>query len=366
MGGQQKQWADAVQKRIAITSSMLSGIRSIKMMGLSGLLTEVIQDQRVEEINQMKGFRWSLTWQNVVQNIPWAIAPALTFIAYTIQASIQGTGHIDTAKAFTSLSIITLLTDPVAKLLSTIAGLASTVGSIDRIQNFLIAPPKTDRREFSLISTGTDSPTASGTTVAQVVAVKADAVNARPVGALDAILRDITFEVETGSIAMVIGPVASGKSTLLKTILGETIWDSGSITVASQRIAFCSQLPWLPSTSIKRAICGPFNDDTDTDIDLDWYHSVLRACALEHDVSQLVNGDSTRLGSGSTVLSGGQKQRVALARAVYSRAEIILLDDVLSALDRKTQKTVVESLFGTDGLVRKLGSTVILATHASR
>ncbi|KND90065.1 Multidrug resistance-associated protein 1 [Tolypocladium ophioglossoides CBS 100239] len=377
IGGSQKSWVDSVQKRIDITSSMLTGIRSIRMMGLGRLLTSVVQDLRVEETHKMAGFRWNIVWQNTVQNLPWALAPALTFVVYAAKAT-----SIDTTTAFTSLSIITLLTDPAAKLLSAIPSTAASIGCLDRVQKFLVASPKTDDRQVQGVSGVGIPPRRSAssnvegielssvksrgksTASTRELAIALDGVDARPVGAADLVLRDITCEIPSGSITMVIGPVASGKSTLLKTILGEAVTERGSVTVAHRRIAFCSQSPWLPSTSIKQAICGPFRDDDG--FDGEFYQAVVKACALEHDLAQLPEGDNTPLGSGSTVLSGGQKQRVALARALYARAEIMLLDDVISALDRNTQRTVVEGLFGPAGICKTLRSTVILATHASK
>lgn len=58
-----------------------------------------------------------------------------------------------------------------------------------------------------------------------------------------------------------------------------------------------------------------------------------------------------------------ERQRVALARAVYARADILILDDVLNALDARTKKAVAENLLGKDGLLKKLRSTVVLVTH---
>lgn len=63
-------------------------------------------------------------------------------------------------------------------------------------------------------------------------------------------------------------------------------------------------------------------------------------------------------------MSGGQKQRLALARAVYARKQFIILDDVFSGLDAETEDQVFNRLFGTDGLLRKLGTTILVATHA--
>lgn len=63
------------------------------------------------------------------------------------------------------------------------------------------------------------------------------------------------------------------------------------------------------------------------------YQATLSACALDKDLSIFEDGDMTEIGEKGITLSGGQKARVALARAVYSRAKIILMDDVLSAVD---------------------------------
>lgn len=65
------------------------------------------------------------------------------------------------------------------------------------------------------------------------------------------------------------------------------------------------------------------------------YFAVLKACALEKDLSILEDGDQTEIGEKGITLSGGQKARVALARAVYSRAKNVFMDDVLSAVDGK-------------------------------
>lgn len=98
--------------------------------------------------------------------------------------------------------------------------------------------------------------------------------------------------------------------------------------------------------------------------DVEWYLATLHACALDRGLDLLKEGDQTRIGSDSTVLSGGQKHRVALARAIYAQPKVIILDDVLSALDRRTQNAVVTRLFGERGLLRKTRTTTVLMTHA--
>ncbi|KAF7968576.1 hypothetical protein HWV62_30061, partial [Athelia sp. TMB] len=87
---------------------------------------------------------------------------------------------------------------------------------------------------------------------------------------------------------------------------------------------------------------------------------VISQCALTHDLQLFEAGDQTEVGEKGLTLSGGQKARLTLARAIYSSAEILLLDDVLAALDVHTAKHIVDNCFSGD-LVK--GRTVILVTH---
>ena len=88
----------------------------------------------------------------------------------------------------------------------------------------------------------------------------------------------------------------------------------------------------------------------------------LLSC-LSHHLS-LLQLLATKVGSSGISLSGGQKQRLALARAVYACRNIIILDDILSGLDADTEEHVFKSLFAGKGLFRRLGTTVLLSTHA--
>ncbi|OAA63926.1 ABC transporter, transmembrane domain, type 1 [Cordyceps fumosorosea ARSEF 2679] len=377
IGGSQKVWVDAVQRRIALTSSMLLNIRSIRMAGLGKITMDRIQQERILETEKMSKFRWYIVWQNTVQNVPWGLAPAATFAV----VALSKPGSLDTAKIFTSLSIITLLTDPAAKLLSAIPATASSLGCIDRIQGFLLSKPREDSRRLlgaqdvshDLNSVHSEARgDASGIELqprlansvkgsTEILAVQFKDVFARPAGADKTVLQDVSFSVVSGSIAAVVGSVASGKSTLLRSILGEAELERGTVSVRDQSVAYCSQSPWLPDTTIKKSICGPFRD---AGIDTELYDEVIDACALKHDIALLSDGDNTKIGSGGGILSGGQRQRVSLARALYSRPKILVLDDFVSAIDGKTRRHIVQKLFGPAGWFKQRGCTVIFATHA--
>lgn len=90
------------------------------------------------------------------------------------------------------------------------------------------------------------------------------------------------------------------------------------------------------------------------------YHQTLHACALESDLDGFPDGDQTRVGEKGLSMSGGQKQRIALARAIYARTDVVLLDDVLSAVDSSTAAHIVDNCLNGPLLE---GRTVILVTH---
>ncbi|KAE8368538.1 P-loop containing nucleoside triphosphate hydrolase protein [Aspergillus caelatus] len=376
IGGHQRIWVDAVQQRIAITRSMLDGIQTVKATGLGQTLIQLVQRKRAHETHQMAKYRWSVVWKNMIQNLPWALAPALTFVAYAAQGN-----ELNVTKVFSSLSIITLLTNPASKLLSAIPTIAAATGSFDRIQAFLLLetdPQHMGEGFFRTRETEADaSPHTAGaqymtfkgspgTTDLRTPVISMENLSIRPSSSAKIVLRGINLEVPLGALVLIRGPVGSGKSTLLRAILGQAVCETGSTTVTTRQPAFCAQTPWVPSGTIRDTICGTFSAGPVREgaFDKRWYETVLHACALNLDLDLLREGDATRIGHGSGhVLSGGQMHRIALARAVYSRRKLLLLDDIFSALDRKTKTAIIARLLGGDGLLRKVNSTIVLVTH---
>ncbi|KAF7972222.1 hypothetical protein HWV62_18618 [Athelia sp. TMB] len=184
---------------------------------------------------------------------------------------------------------------------------------------------------------------------------------------------------------MVVGPTGSGKTSLLMALLGEmhfiragsTSWfnlpRAGGIAYAAQessyfRLDFSHSMKnnILFSASYDEArykkgdlthirMANPISDLLRSAL-----YPVLYQCALMRDLELFDAGDETEVGEKGLTLSGGQKARVTLARAVYSSAKILLLDDVLAALDVHTSKWIVDKCFLGD-LIK--GRTVILVTH---
>lgn len=357
---------------------MLADIQTVKRMGLSETFCQLIQSKRVQETHQMARYRWSIVWQNMIQNLPWALAPALTFAAYSAQGK-----ELDVTKAMSSLSIIILLTNPASKLLSAVPSTAAATGCFDRVQAFLMVPigphnPENTSSDMEKMEMQTSvnfnelqymsfSSRRSVDPISPIISMEGASI--RPVPSAKIVLRNISLQIPARALVIIRGAVGSGKTTLLRAILGQAVCETGLTTVTVQRPAYCAQTPWIPSGTIRDVICGITSTGsvTEQNIDHEWYTAVLHACALLPDLELLPESDITRIGNGSgNMLSGGQMHRVALARAIYARRKIVLLDDVLSALDRKTKITIMKRLFGNKGLLRRTVSTVLLVTHESR
>jgi ABC-type multidrug transport system fused ATPase/permease subunit len=166
-------------------------------------------------------------------------------------------------------------------------------------------------------------------------------------------LKNISIDFVEGGLNVVTGPSGSGKSTLLMGILGETLLESGSVTCPKD-IAYASQSPWLQNETIRENILfnSPFEQVR--------YDRVINACGLTVDMKEFPERDEAEVGENGTSLSGGQKSRVALARALYSKAPVILLDDIFSALDAKTSAALWKEAFCGDLLRER---TVVLVSQ---
>ncbi|XP_006815134.1 ATP-binding cassette sub-family C member 9-like [Saccoglossus kowalevskii] len=169
-------------------------------------------------------------------------------------------------------------------------------------------------------------------------------------------LKNISIDIPTGKLTMVIGKIASGKSSLIMALLGEITGYSGSVEYRDNaKISYASQTAWLLNATLRDNIIFW------KDFDQVRYNAVLEACALKQDIQILPGGDMTEIGARGINLSGGQKQRISLARALYAKTDVVILDDPLSALDVHVGDYVMKEAI----LNFLLGDrrTVILATH---
>ena len=341
-------------KKSIIITEALQGIRQIKFSALENQWTQKLNEVREEEL--------SMLWQTRLNNLYMSIASEFTPIvltAFALATYSYINGKLLPSVAFTSISLFIQLEGLVSRIpFLMVMGINAKVGC-DRIETFLRSPEKPDN-----VHPG-ESISFSNVSVTFPYNSK-DLVEDRFT------LRELNLRFPNNALSVISGPTGSGKSLLLAAILGEVEVLDGYIQVpraADQRfdskatavdwiipsaVSFVSQTPWIENATIQDNILFGLPYDPIR------YQKVIEACALSQDLSMFEDGDQTEVGAQGISLSGGQKWRLTLARAFYSRAGIIIMDDVFSALDAHVGKHIYESAVMGD-LAK--GRTRILATH---
>lgn len=227
----------------------------------------------------------------------------VTFAVLVGIARAKNDNSILAGQAFTSLSLIALLTTPALTFIQAIPSMIQCLGSFERIQEYCRQPVSSRMSDQA-----NDEPApAESMNHQQHHIVKFRNQSFAWTKSGSAVLKSLDVEIATGRITVVLGPTGSGKSTLLESILGETVGlGSGQTERNFRAAAYCSQVPWLTNGTIRENITG----GTNAGLDDKWYASVLWACGLEDDVVGLERGDQTLVGNGGSRLSGGQRQRV--------------------------------------------------------
>lgn len=250
-------------------------------------------------------------------------------------------GNFITAeKVFTIKSIYDVLRPVITILFSvSISSIAEVNISVMRIQKFMSYSERDEETE-EITKSVTNGVARNGSVVSFYSPTKAkvllEQVNAKWLEeSPENTLKDIDLSISSNQVVAVIGPVGSGKTSLLNVILKELPLAQGKMSIHG-RISYSSQEPWLFSASVRQNILfGSFFDE-------ERYRQVVDVCALLSDFELFPYGDKTLVGEKGKALSGGQKARINLARAIYKNADIYLLDDPLSAVDANVGKHLYE------------------------
>lgn len=178
-------------------------------------------------------------------------------------------------------------------------------------------------------------------------------------------LEEVHFHLKPGQMLGICGPTGAGKSTVLSLIQRHFDITQGDIRFHGipltqlqldswrSRLAVVSQTPFLFSDTVANNIALGRPNATQDEIE-----HVARLASVHEDILRLPQGYDTEVGERGVMLSGGQKQRISIARALLLNAEILILDDALSAVDGRTEHQILHNLrqWGE-------GRTVIISAH---
>ncbi|KAF8068784.1 P-loop containing nucleoside triphosphate hydrolase protein [Lyophyllum atratum] len=346
--------------RVEAVTETMSVIRMIKMFGWENRMSERINEKREIELLWVW---WNKIYTLLTMNFHFVI-PAVTMAATFSFYALLMKQPLDAATVFSTYALFGILSGRMYMFFIWVPMVIKARVSLGRLNDFL------QNSELLDDFTTNDEAIVQYEPSANEIGLRAatfswsneesDALEA-PTPSKRRFRLHIDEELlfQPGCINLIIGPTGSGKTSLLMALLGEMHFlPSGPGSwfnfPRGGGVAYAAQESWIMNTTIKENILfgTPFDEER--------YNKVIYQCALTRDLELFQAGDHTEVGEKGLTLSGGQKARITLARAVYSSAEIVLLDDVLAALDVHTAKWVVDKCFVGD-LIK--GRTVLLVTH---
>ncbi|XP_077490031.1 ATP-binding cassette sub-family C member 2-like [Amblyomma americanum] len=331
-------WEKATQardERLKATTDLLSSIRVVKMYAWEDALQERVLLFRNAEIKWL--FRVNLI-DAILDSIYSSTSSVLTIILFFTLPLLEPDIILTPALSFSCVSLLSITDLTMSSCGQALRNISQGTLSLKRIADFCTAEERHPKKDTS----NATIPEKKGS----VTMTKCSFSWPLPVdGKAEEQLVDINLDVEPGSLIGVVGFVGSGKSSLLAAILGDMQLNEGHVSCAGS-IAFVPQLPAVHNMTVRDNILfgRPMQPD--------FYSRVIQSCQLTNDFNRLNSGDMTEVGEKGTNLSGGQKQRISIARAVYSRSDVYLLDDPLSALDPVVGSCVFRDVIGKKGLLR--------------
>ncbi|XP_064091164.1 LOW QUALITY PROTEIN: multidrug resistance-associated protein 1-like [Macrobrachium nipponense] len=328
-------------KRIKMLTEIISGIKVLKLYAWEVAFEKRVELVRKEEIMSLVG---RPTLEAAVSFI-WLTTPYLVALStFTTYLLVSDKNILDAQTVFVSISLYNIMQSPLQQLPSVLAQCIQAKVSLERLDNFFHAS------EVDCLAVQKDDSTT------YAVAVKGGNFMWDSGDCLDGWqLKSIDLEIGYGQLVAVVGPVGAGKSSLISALLGDINKRSGSV-IMNGKVSYIPQQPWLWSGSAKENIVWGSEPTKN------WYTSVVMACALSEDFDTFVAGDQTEIGDKGVNLSGGQRQRVCIARAVACDADIILLDDSLSAVDSSVSRQIFKNVIGPQGLLKE--KTRLFVTHS--
>ncbi|KAJ2903978.1 hypothetical protein MKZ38_009033 [Zalerion maritima] len=374
-------------RRVGLTQEVLQNVRFVKYFGWESSFLTRLREIRATEI---KHIQILLAMRNAINAVSLSLpvfASMLSFITYSL------TSHdLAPAEVFSSLAMFNGLRLPLNLLPLVIGQIVDAWSSVERIEEFLLAeeseesarwePEGQNAIELHDASFTWEKTQALKNLGASVEGQKTKGAGSpankepkptegsasRPISAegqssngstlvddSEAVpfhISELNIAISRNELVAVIGSVGSGKSSLLAAMAGDMRKTAGEVVLGASR-ALCPQYAWIQNTTVRNNIL--FGKD----MNRTWYKDVIEACALKQDMDMLPAGDMTEIGERGITISGGQKQRLNIARAIYFDADVVIMDDPLSAVDAHVGRHIFDNAIL--GLLKDKAR--ILATH---
>ncbi|XP_023235793.1 multidrug resistance-associated protein 4-like isoform X3 [Centruroides sculpturatus] len=308
-------------ERLNLLNEMIADMRLIKMYTWESPYAALIEKIRMKEMKKIRMFLYA---SGILIILGYPISKLFTFFTYL--AFLLNGGQLNAEIVFVTMTFSMYIFIYIICLVSHALGsVAEILVSLKRIQNFLLLQEK----DNNAVKTVEEEKNLTE------YEIRMDRVAAAWKKGFEPTLNGISLNMQSGELLIVIGPVGSGKTSLLMSLLGEIPITSGEVSVKG-KISYASQESWVFNATIKENIL--FGEEYQEDK----YKEILHITALEKDISLFPKGDLTIVGERGVIMSGGQKARINLARALYLDADIFLLDDPLSAVDVPVAKHIFE------------------------
>ncbi|WCJ38679.1 ABC transporter C family member 3 [Euphorbia peplus] len=331
---------ESKDSRIKATSETLKSMRVLKLYSWESTFLNRILELRDTERNWLSKYLYT---SSAIAFLFWASPTLVSVITFGVCILLKT--PLTTGTVLSALATFRILQEPIYNLPELISMAAQTKVSIDRVQEIL---REEDQRKQIAFHVPSVSDVAIELEAGEYGWDTSDYNLKKP-----AVKIAENIKIKKGYKVAVCGPVGSGKSSLLSSILAEIPRITGAAIKVYGTRAYVPQSAWIQTGTVKDNVL--FGKD----MNQAFYEEVIEACALNQDIGAWINGDLTLVGERGLNLSGGQKQRIQLARAVYSYSDVYILDDPFSAVDAHTGA----HLFNKCLMQLLSRSTVVYSTH---
>ncbi|KAG0380174.1 hypothetical protein BGX24_009789 [Mortierella sp. AD032] len=350
MGPVRKKASQFVDSRIKLSSEILQGVKVIKFFTWENNFLAKLAAMRAEELALVRRI---LRSRGLLITTSAAVPILASVLMFALYAAL---GHkLKPEIVFPALAYYAVIRVPLSILPNCYTSATDAFVAIKRLEEFLLS------EDGPINTLSTIDQTAEHALVMEnadlVWETLSDSKDSEQEQETAPYLNSINLTIPRGSLVAVVGPVGSGKSSLLQAITGTMILSSGRI-IRGSAISYASQTPWIQNATIRDNILfgQPFDEKL--------YWRVVTACCLVQDLDSFPAGDRTEIGERGVNLPGGQKARLSLARAVYFNASsgpggMVVMDDPLSAVDAHVGKRLWRECV----LKELQGETRVIATH---